>query len=218
MQTNFLIYIKILNMKNIFINFLSFATLFSAVLVITSKNPVISILFLIFTFVYAALYLILSDIVFIGFSYIIIYIGAIAIIFLFVIMMINIKLTDILETGNQYTKNYPLAIAIGSLFMYELYSIMPFTFNNVYSVTSLFELFNSLNGLLFNTSASLNTIFIAYNPLNADTTFTNFLQIQAVGHSLYTYEAILLIILSIILLLAMVAPIFTSRQNHKKNI
>ena len=193
------------------VNILALATLLSAVLVITSKNPVISILFLIFTFVNAAVYLILSGIFFIGISYIIIYVGAIAIIFLFVIMMINIKLTSIIETGSQYNKNIPLAVAIGSLFMYELYNILPFTFNNI---STLLEIFNSLNRLVFytNTSTLLNTIFVTYNPFTADFIFTNFLDIQSVGHSLFTYQAILLIILSIILLLAMVAPIFISRK------
>ena len=57
--------------------------------------------------------------------------GAIAVLFLFVIMMINIKLTDILETGSQYTKNLPLALSIGLLFIYEIYTIIPFSFNNV---------------------------------------------------------------------------------------
>jgi NADH-ubiquinone oxidoreductase chain 6 len=132
-------------MKNLLIDILAFATLLSAVLVITSKNPVISILFLIFTFVNAAGYLILTGMVFIGISYIIIYVGAIAVLFLFIIMMINIKLTDILETGSQYTKNLPLAIAIGSLFFYTIFTVMPFTFNNVPALSSLLLNLNKLN-------------------------------------------------------------------------
>ena len=43
-------------MQNIFLNFLAFATIFSSVLVITSKNPVISVIFLISVFVNAAGY------------------------------------------------------------------------------------------------------------------------------------------------------------------
>jgi NADH-ubiquinone oxidoreductase chain 6 len=124
-------------MKNLLIDILAFATLLSAILVITSKNPVISILFLIFTFVNAAGYLILSGMVFIGISYIIIYIGAIAVLFLFIIMMINIKLTDILETGTEYTKNIPLGIIIGTLFIYIVNYILPFTFNNVPALSYL---------------------------------------------------------------------------------
>lgn len=199
-------------MKNIFLDLLAFATLLSSILVITSKNPVIAVIFLISVFCNAAGYLILLGVGFIGISYILIYVGAITVLFLFVIMMINIKLTDILETGSQYTKNLPLAAAITSLFIYELFNIMPFTFNNVSGITVLLESLTSLNELLLNSKTySLNTVFNAINPNIADTTITNFLQIEAIGLGLYTYGAILLIILSIILLLAMVAPILISR-------
>jgi NADH-ubiquinone oxidoreductase chain 6 len=210
-------------MKNIFLDLLAFATLLSSILVITSKNPVIAVIFLISVFCNAAGYLILLGIGFIGISYILIYVGAITVLFLFVIMMINIKLTDILETGSQYTKNLPLAAAITSLFIYELFNIMPFTFNNVSGITVLLETLTSLNELLLNSKTySLNTVFSAFNPNIADTTITNFLHIEAIGLGLYTYGAILLIILSIILLLAMVAPILISRplistSNNKKN-
>jgi NADH-ubiquinone oxidoreductase chain 6 len=203
-------------MKNIFIDILAFGTLLSSVLVITSKNPVIAVIFLISVFCNAAGYLILLGLGFIGISYIIVYIGAIAVLFLFVIMMINIKLTDILETGSQYTKNLPLALAIGSLFIYEIFTIIPFSFNNVSAISTLLEVLNNLNAFLLNyETSSLNTVFNAFNPAIADTNFTSFLQVEAIGHSLYTYGAIFLIITSVILLLAMVAPIFISRPNNK---
>ena len=199
-------------MKNLFIDLLAFGTLFSSVLVITSKNPVIAVTFLIAVFVNAAGYLILMGVGFIGISYIIVYIGAIVVLFLFVIMMINIKLTDILETGSQYTKTFPLALAIGSLFIYEIFTVLPFTFNNVSSISTLLNLFTSMNGLILNSEVqSLISIDTTLNPVIADTVFSNFLQIQAIGQGLYTYGAIWLILCSIILLLAMVAPIFISR-------
>jgi NADH-ubiquinone oxidoreductase chain 6 len=202
-------------MKNILINILAFGTLLSSILVITSKNPVIAVIFLISVFCNAAGYLILLGVGFIGISYILLYVGAITVLFLFVIMMINIKLTDILETGSQYTKNLPLALAIGSLFIYEIFTIMPFTFNNVSALSSLLELLTNLNNLLLNSDTSsfvniLNTV----NPTVADTTITSFLHIQAIGHGLYTYGASLLIICSVILLLAMTAPIFISRKSN----
>jgi len=212
LSVKFVGFLFLLFMKNIFIDLLAFATLFSSILVITSKNPVIAVIFLISVFFNAAGYLILLGIGFIGISYILIYVGAITVLFLFVIMMINIKLTDILETGSQYTKNLPLAAAITSLFIYELFTIMPFTFNNVSGITILLDTLTSLNEFLLNSNAySLNTVFSAFNPNIADTTITNFLHIEAIGLSLYTYGAVLLIILSIILLLAMVAPILISR-------
>ena len=221
-----------LKMKNLFIDLLAFGTLLSSVLVITSKNPVIAVIFLISVFVNAAGYLILIGVGFIGITYIILYVGAITVLFLFVITMINIKLTDILETGSQYTKNIPLAFSVGSLFLYEIFTIMPFSFNNVSAISTLLDFFTHLNGLLLKSEVSsvLNTalpsathsfgmvatggeLHTAFNPGIADTTFTNFLQIQAIGQGLYTYGATWLLLCSIILLLAMVAPIFISRMS-----
>ena len=212
-------------MKNLFIDLLAFGTLLSSVLVITSKNPVIAVIFLISVFVNAAGYLILIGVGFIGITYIILYVGAITVLFLFVIMMINIKLTDILETGSQYTKNIPLAFSVGSLFLYEIFTIMPFSFNNVSAISTLLEFFTKFNGILLKSEASsvLNTLpsygeelHAALNPGIADTTFTQFLQIQAIGQGLYTYGATWLLVCSIILLLAMVAPIFISRMSTNK--
>lgn len=204
-------------MKNILIDILSITTLLSGVLVITSKNPVIAVIFLISVFVNAAGYLILLGIGFIGISYIIVYVGAIAVLFLFVIMMINIKLTDILETGSQYTKNIPLALSIGSLFIYELYNILPFTFNNVSALSSLLDILTNLNSFLLNSNSySFDYVFNTFNPINVDQTITNFLQVEAIGQAIYTYEAVLLIISSVILLLAMIAPIFISTTLNRK--
>nr|QKQ12909.1 Nad6 [Sparassis crispa] len=205
-------------MKNLLIDILAFATLFSSVLVITSKNPVIAVIFLISVFVNAAGYLMASGIGFIGLAYIIVYIGAIAVLFLFVVMMINIKLTDILEAGNLYTKNIPLAIAVGFFFIYEIFTIMPFTFNNVLGISSLLNILTILNGILTNTDfTSLIPLHITHSPVIADTNFISFTQIESIGQYIYTSAAILLIITSVILLLAMVAPIFISK-NSKYNI
>ena len=199
-------------MKNFFIDLLAFATLLSSVLVITSKNPVISVIFLISVFINSAGYLILLGVGFIGISYIIVYIGAITVLFLFVIMMINIRLTDIIESGSQYTKNIPLALAIGSVFIYELFTILPFTINNVSSISTLLETLTNLNGLFTGSDLFLsNEVYTAYNPGIADTYFSNFLQIEAIGQGLYTYGASWFIIISVILLLAMIAPIFISK-------
>ena len=215
-------------MKNLFIDILAFGALLSSVLVITSKNPVIAVIFLISVFVNAAGYLILLGIGFIGISYIIVYVGAIAALFLFVIMLLNIRLSDILEAGSQYTKNIPLALAIGLLFIYEIFTIIPFRVNDVSLISSLLSLITNFNGLLLNFDISssvplanpgavgegvANVVYNTINPILADTTFTGFLQVQAIGQSLYTFGAYWLIITSVILLLAMVAPIFISKKN-----
>lgn len=206
-------------MTNLLINILAFGTLLSGIFSITSKNPVISVIFLISTFVQAALYLILIGVNFVGISYIVIYVGAIAVLFLFVIMMINIKLTDILETGSQYTKNLPLAIAIGSLFIFIIFQIIPFNFNNVPAISIILDKITYFNSVLSDSSVvSMNLInSIVNNSLSSslsDVMITEFQQIEVLGHGLYTYGASLLITLSIILLLAMFATIIISRSNN----
>jgi NADH-ubiquinone oxidoreductase chain 6 len=210
-------------MTTIFLNILAFGILLSSIFSITSKNPVMSVIFLISTFVQAALYLILIGINFIGISYIIIYVGAIAVLFLFVIMMINIKLTDILEIGNQYTKNLPLAIAIGYLFLFIILTILPFNFNNVPALSILLNKMTYLNSIL--SDSKIVSIHLMNSIVNnsffssvSDIIITEFQQIEVLGHGLYIYEAVLLIILSVILLLAMFATIIISRSNdaHKR--
>ena len=205
-------------MRTLFINILAFGILLSSIFSITSKNPVISVIFLISTFVQAAGYLILIGINYIGISYIVIYVGAIAVLFLFVIMMINIKLTDILETGSQYTKNLPLAIAIGSLFIFIIFQIIPFNFNNVPALSVLLDKITYLNSIFSDSNIiQYNLINFIVNNYNfsslSDILITDFQQIEIVGHNLYTYGAILFITLSIILLLAMFATIIISRSN-----
>jgi NADH-ubiquinone oxidoreductase chain 6 len=203
-------------MTTLFINLLAFGTLLSSVFSITSKNPVVSVIFLITTFVQAAGYLILIGISFIGISYVVIYVGAIAILFLFVIMMINIKLTDILETGAQYTKNLPLAISIGSLFIFIIFTIIPFNFNNVPALSFLLDKMTYLNSILLSSDVvSINLINSIVNNYSvtslSDLIITDFQQIEVLGHGLYTYGAVLLITLSVILLLAMYATIVISK-------
>lgn len=197
-----------------FIYLLAFASFLSSVLVITSKNPVIAVIFLISVFVNAAGYLILLGIGFIGISYIIIYIGAITVLFLFVIMLLNIRLSEIIETSTQYTKILPLALGIAALFIYEFFTIIPFSFNNVTFISSLLNITNQFNGLLLNINES-SFVDLTMGSVNPDTAIFSFSQIQTLSHNLYTFGAGWLIIISLILLLAMVAPIFISKFNSK---
>jgi NADH-ubiquinone oxidoreductase chain 6 len=132
-------------MTTIFVNLLAFATLLSSVFTITSKNPVISVIFLISTFVSGALYLILIGITFLGISYIIVYVGAIAVLFLFVIMLLNIRIAEITEVGTQYFKVLPLAFVISSLFLYFFLSVMPQTSNDVAIISYLVNYLTNFN-------------------------------------------------------------------------
>ena len=119
-------------MTTILINILAFATLLSGVFSITSKNPVISVVFLIGTFVLSAGYLILIGINFVGISYIIVYVGAIAVLFLFVIMMLNIRIIELKENLIKYV---PLTLILGFILFFELIYIFYFVLNKDFTST-----------------------------------------------------------------------------------
>lgn len=69
----------------------------SASMVIISKNPIHSVIFLILAFCNATGLLLLLQIDFIAMMFLIIYVGAIAVLFLFVVMMLNIKINELSE-------------------------------------------------------------------------------------------------------------------------
>ena len=86
-------------------------------------------------------------------------------------------------------------------------------FNTEYNIINLADNFIPNNFHFFEASGTENLQIINLFA-NADTYFTNFLQIEILGHNLYTNGAILLIILSFILLLAMFAIIIISSKNN----
>ncbi|EKC97189.1 NADH dehydrogenase subunit 6 (mitochondrion) [Trichosporon asahii var. asahii CBS 8904] len=202
-------------MNTFILDLLSFGAVFSGILVITSKNPVISVLFLISVFVNAAGYLLVLGIGFIGISYLIVYVGAIAILFLFVVMMLNISLVEIISVGQEYTKNLPLGLIVGALFIFEILSLVPASYKEVGELPLGFV--NYLNRLLLGVEGpSMNRVHMRFTQPGADQTFTNYLQIETIGEGLYTYGALWLFLASIILLLAMLGPIVLCLQPSKK--
>lgn len=217
--------INTLNSMSLYGDFFALAAVISSLLVITSKNPVISVLFLISVFVNSAIYLMFTGISFIGISYIIVYVGAIAILFLFILMMINIKLTDILEVGTDYTKNLPLALMIGAIFIFAIFgSIAPFA-SNIFQTSSLFaSIFDSINSIVTLSASNITVtglsysdpIYITENPFPVDKVLLDYTQIESLGQNLYTDSALLLILTSFILLLSMLAPIILSSFYQKR--
>lgn len=202
---------------------LSFGAILSGILVITARNPVISVLFLIALFVNIAGYLILLGISFIGLAYITVYVGAIAILFLFVIFLLDIKLAELHPDNNK--NSLPLAAIIGVAFLYPFYSIIPSNITEMRSFS--FYVFNWFNSIITGPFSLLskNKDLIPLNSphLSADEAskleiegalaplwdgnFTAFNQISSIGNVMYTGYLLWFFIASLILLLAMVAAI-----------
>src|SRR5438045_4897517 len=89
----------------------------SAVMVIVSRNPVHSVLFLILAFVNAAGLFVLMGAEFLAMILIVVYVGAVATLFLFVIMMLDVDFTE-LRSG--FLEYLPIGLVIGGIFLFEL--------------------------------------------------------------------------------------------------
>lgn len=94
----------------------------SALMVITEKNTIHSVFYLVMAFVNSALILIIWGVDYLGLLLIIVYVGAIAILFLFVVMMINVKS----EETNR-TKYVPIGLIVAFVLMVEVYIQYPHT-------------------------------------------------------------------------------------------
>jgi NADH-ubiquinone oxidoreductase chain 6 len=91
----------------IFLYIIIAISLISGILIITSKNPIISVLYLILLFGSISCYLVLVGLKFIGISYLLVYVGAVSILFLFILMLINIRVSELIsDTSN----SIPLSI------------------------------------------------------------------------------------------------------------
>jgi NADH-quinone oxidoreductase subunit J len=86
-------------------------------MVIVSRNPVHSVLFLILAFVSAAGLFILMGAEFLAMILIVVYVGAVAVLFLFVIMMLDVDFTELREGFMEYL---PIGLVIGGVFLAEL--------------------------------------------------------------------------------------------------
>ena len=174
-----------------FLFFLTIIPILLGIFIIITKNPIISVLYLILLFSSISCYLILIGVNFIGISYLLVYVGAVSILFLFILMLINIRVSELINDTNN---NTPLAIIAIIIFFVPFNLLLPDKsgLNNV-----------SEGAILYTTSN------------NWDSNMTDTIDIISIGNIMYTSYSIWLLITSIILLLAMVGSIaITIKQIH----
>jgi NADH-quinone oxidoreductase subunit J len=92
-------------------------TIASAFMVIASRNPVHSVLFLILAFVNAAGLFLLLGAEFLAMILVVVYVGAVAVLFLFVVMMLDVDFAELRQGFLQYL---PVGALIGVIFLLEL--------------------------------------------------------------------------------------------------
>src|SRR5205807_3491732 len=89
----------------------------SAVMVVVSRNPVHSVLYLILAFVNASGLFVLMGAEFLAMILIVVYVGAVAVLFLFVVMMLDVDFTELRQGMLQYL---PVGLIVGFIFVAEL--------------------------------------------------------------------------------------------------
>jgi len=193
------------------LDILSLICILFGIYTIISKNPVVSVLFLIGLFSTISCYLILIGLSFIGISYLLVYVGAISILFIFILMLINIRISELLSDTNNYL---PLAMLSVIPFVYILGQSISFNFIQFGFINYFY---NSFSEKLYNIKQVQNQYF--YNILdykqqiiyasgnNWDTVLTDVTNITSIGNIMYSAYSIWLLMVSIILLLAMIGSI-----------
>ena len=88
-----------------------------AALVVSSRNPVHSVLFLILAFFNAAALFLLAGAEFLAMILVIVYVGAVAVLFLFVVMMLDVNFDQLREGFQRYA---PIGAAVGAVLFLEL--------------------------------------------------------------------------------------------------
>jgi len=203
------------------LDIISFFAILCGILVIISKNPIISVLFLIGLFLSIACYLITLGLNFIGLSYLLVYVGAVSILFLFILMLINVRISELLSNTSN---SIPLAIFIAISFNYPIDPVLPYSIASFNSYIA--NLYNTLNNTYMNNNL-LQKIF-NLNSTSEDSGKISFVTCQiwdgnlaetshitSIGNIMYTSYSIWLILTSIILLLAMVgAIVITIKQKN----
>lgn len=214
------------------LDILSLAAILCAIIVIISKNPIVSVLFLIGLFMSIACYLITLGLCFIGLSYLLVYVGAVSILFLFILMLLNIRIS---ELSSHTSNSIPLAIFIAILFSLLVDQVLPYNgitidvFNTlavylkiiiaafIYSYSFISTSYISIQEWHFEYIKAELLTFIKLYCNNDELFFVSsylwdgFLSenshITSIGNIMYTSYFIWLIIISIILLLSMVGVI-----------
>lgn len=115
----------------------SFALIASALVVVSTRNMVHSVMFLILTFFNAAALFILLGAEFIAILLIVVYVGAIAVLFLFVIMMLNV---DTKAIKAKISMHAPLLFCVAIIFFLEIFLVLKVSSAGNYQTASLFPI------------------------------------------------------------------------------
>ncbi len=108
-------------LEAVFFYLFAFIAVGSALMVISARNPVHSVLFLILTFVNAAGLFLLTGAEFLAMILLVVYVGAVAVLFLFVVMMLDVDFAELKSGALQYA---PVGALVGIILAAELIVVL----------------------------------------------------------------------------------------------
>lgn len=170
----------------IFFYLFAFVAVAAAFMVISARNPVHSVLFLILTFFNAAGLFLLAGAEFLSLIVLIVYVGAVAVLFLFVVMMLDVDFAELKQGALQYA---PIGASIGIILLAELIVV--------------------LGGYAFSPEVAAN--IVRPIPAIADRHNT-----AALGDILYTDYAFFFQIAGLVLLVAMIGAIVLTLRHKPR--
>jgi NADH-quinone oxidoreductase subunit J len=132
----------------------SIGAIASAVMVISARNPVHSVLFLILAFVNAAGLFLLAGAEFLAMILVVVYVGAVAVLFLFVVMMLDVDFAELKQGFLQYL---PIGALVGLIVLVELILVV-----GVWAVAPQTVLSTPTPGGLSNTAAIGEVLYTQY--------------------------------------------------------
>ena len=174
-----------------FFYFFSIIAIFSAIMVVTSKNTVYSVFYLILDFISISCLFIMIGAEFLGMIMLIVYVGAVAVLFLFVVMMLNVSGTK--------DKQFKRKISYSHI-----------SFGSLISLIIFLELIIVVGGWKYKPN------IVEISSIRIDKDFTN---THAIGNVIYTDYIHLFQLAGLILLVSMIGAIvltYRKREGIKK--
>ena len=144
-------------MTTFLFSIISITIITSSLLVIISKNPIHSVLFLILVFFNTSILFLFSNAEFLAMVVLIVYIGAVAVLFLFIIMMLDINITKLRQTFLNYL---PIGLFVGFIILLELFYVVSQSKLNFVQTSSIDN--NISSQILDNTKIIGNILYTDY--------------------------------------------------------
>ena len=167
---------------------LSVIILFSGLIIISAIDPIHRIVWLILAFISSAFLFILLDFYFLGLTYIIVYVGAIAILFLFVIMMIPINIISQIGAQDGNSRVFPTN----------------FKFSSNLLLVLLFSMFFLL---MFSYSATLDSVIVNYFQSSWSLEYKTMTDIESLAIMIYVTYPLGLLFIGVTLWVVMIGVI-----------